>query len=186
MGERVCPWWLGYFLISPIRRWGAGQPEKLLAPSVREGMTVLEPGPGMGFFTLPLARLVGSTGRVIAVDVQARMLNSLRRRALKAGLARRIETRLAPPESMCIGDLAGKADFVLAFAVVHETPSAEVFFQEAGAALKEDGRLLFAEPEGHVSTAQFAQEMYAARQAGFERLERIEVRRSQAALLVKR
>ena len=56
MAERVCPWWLGYLLASPVRRWMAENPESLLAPYVREGMTVLEPGPGMGFFTLPLAR----------------------------------------------------------------------------------------------------------------------------------
>ncbi len=58
MPERVCPWWLGYFLASPIRRlWQ--NPAQILRPYVREGMTVLEPGPGMVFFTLELARLVG-------------------------------------------------------------------------------------------------------------------------------
>ena len=53
MAEWVCPWWLGYFLASPIRRW-MQDPAKILAPHVREGMIVLEPGPGMGFFTLEL------------------------------------------------------------------------------------------------------------------------------------
>jgi hypothetical protein len=33
-------------------------PHELLAPYVREGMTVLEPGPGMRSFTLELACLV--------------------------------------------------------------------------------------------------------------------------------
>jgi tRNA A58 N-methylase Trm61 len=33
-------------------------------------MTVLEPGPGMGFFTLDRARLVGLTGRVVAIELQ--------------------------------------------------------------------------------------------------------------------
>ena len=55
MAHRVCPWWLGYLLASPLRRLMAN-PRKLLAPYVHEGMTVLEPGPGMGFFTLELAR----------------------------------------------------------------------------------------------------------------------------------
>ena len=58
MAERVCPWWKGYLLASPIRRWWQ-KPEELLAPYLREGMTVLEPGPGMGFFTLPMSRMVG-------------------------------------------------------------------------------------------------------------------------------
>ncbi len=73
-------------LASPVRRWMGENPEALLTPYVREGMTVLEPGPGMGFFTLPLARMVGPAGRVVAVDIQARMLDALERRARKAGL----------------------------------------------------------------------------------------------------
>ena len=50
MVHRVCPWWLGYFLASPIRQWLGQDPIKILSPYVREGMIVLEPGPGMGFF----------------------------------------------------------------------------------------------------------------------------------------
>jgi ubiquinone/menaquinone biosynthesis C-methylase UbiE len=72
MSHRVCPWWLGYFLLNPFRRLRQ-DPRKLLKPYVREGMTVLEPGPGTGFFTLELLRLVGKSGRVIASDVQPRM-----------------------------------------------------------------------------------------------------------------
>ena len=66
MSHTVCPWWLGYVLASPLRRLFL-DPVKLLSPYVQAGMTVLEPGPGMGFFTLELARLVGPAGRVVAV-----------------------------------------------------------------------------------------------------------------------
>ena len=65
MSQRVCPWWLGYLLASPLRRL-MQDPVKVLAPYVREGMIVLEPGPGMGFFTLELARLVGPSGRIVS------------------------------------------------------------------------------------------------------------------------
>ena len=85
MAHRVCPWWIGYFLASPLRKLRQ-DPHAVLSPFVREGMVVLEPGPGMGFFTLELARLVGPRGRVVAVDVQARMLSGLRRRARRAKL----------------------------------------------------------------------------------------------------
>jgi predicted methyltransferase len=70
MTHRVCPWWLGYFLVSPIRRWMQDDPEKLLRAYVRPGMHVFEPGLGMGFFTMPLARLVGDSGQVVAVELQ--------------------------------------------------------------------------------------------------------------------
>jgi predicted methyltransferase len=62
MAKRVCPWWIGYLLLSPLRRLGQ-DPAKILAPYVREGMTVFEPGAGMGYFTLELARRVGPSGR---------------------------------------------------------------------------------------------------------------------------
>ena len=185
MAKHVCPWWIGSLLASPIRRWIAENPEQLLAPYLREGMTVLEPGPGMGFFTLPLARLVGPAGRVIAVDIQAKMLEGLRRRAIKAGLAERIETRLARPERMGLEDLEGTVDFVFAFAAVHEMPAAETFFAEAANALKPGGLLFFAEPSGHVKTDEFQREVQAAEMAGLQVLNHPTVRRSHAVILRK-
>ena len=184
MAKRVCPWWNGYCLISPMRRW-IQNPDKLLPRYVKEGMTVLEPGPGMGFFTLPMARLVGAAGRVVAVDIQARMLDSLRRRAAKAGLSERIETRLAQEETLGLDGLKGAVDFVLAFAMVHEMPSAEAFFREAAGALKPGGLLLLAEPKGHVKSETFERELAAARAAGFEVGERPAIRSTQAAVLRK-
>lgn len=184
MAQRVCPWWMGYLLASPIRRW-LQNPEKLLSPYLREGMTVLEPGPGMGFFTLPMARMVGASGHIVAVDIQARMLDALRSKAVKAGLSPRIETRLAQTDSLGIGDLRGTVEFVLAFAMVHEMPSAKVFFNEAAAALKPGGLLLLVEPSGHVTQEEFEGELKAAREAGLEMTRNPVIRRSLAAVLHK-
>lgn len=183
MSEHVCPWWIGYFLISPIRRW-MQNPDEVIAPYVTPGMTVLEPGPGMGFFTLPLARRVGS-GRVIAVDIQRKMLDALRRRATKAGLIQRIETRLAKADSLGLDDLKGAADLVVAVAVVHEMPSADAFFREAAAAMAPGGRLLLAEPDGHVNDSKFAEELESAHRAGLTVTGRPTVKRCHAALLAK-
>jgi|SRR5271157_127506 len=180
--HRVCPWWLGYLLASPVRKI-ACRPAKLLAPYVREGMTVLEPGPGMGFFTLDLARLAGSAGRVIAVDIQPRMLDRLRRRATKAGLLDRLDVRLAEPGSLGLADLAGAVDFTLAFAMVHELPDAAVFFREVAQASKPGARLLLAEPSGHVTPPEFEAELRMAGDAGFKLVESPTVRSSRAALL---
>jgi SAM-dependent methyltransferase len=184
MSQRVCPWWLGYFLASPVRRL-MQDPAKVVAPYVREGMTVLEPGPGMGFFTLELARRVGPTGRVVAVDIQPRMLSSLKRRAVRAGLLDRVEARSAPPDTLGIGDLAGAVDFTLAFALVHELPAVEPFFAEVAMASKPGAGLLFAEPAGHVKTVDFEAELAAAFHAGFQLVERPLIRRSRAAFLKK-
>jgi tRNA A58 N-methylase Trm61 len=185
MAEHVCPWWLGYWLASPVRRWITEDPEKLLAPYVRAGMTILEPGPGMGFFTLPLARMVGAAGRVVAVDIQPKMLAVLERRARKLGLLDRIETRVTGPNQLSIADLKDKVDFALVFAVVHEMPSAEAFFAETAAALKPSATMLFAEPSGHVNAENFKAELDAAAKAGLEVAGEATARGSRAVILRK-
>jgi SAM-dependent methyltransferase len=182
MPHRVCPWWLGYVLASPVRRL-LENPSAILAPYVREGMTILEPGPGMGFFTLELARLAGPSGRVVAVDLQPRMLASLMRRARRAGLADRIETRLAQPDSMPLDDLNGAVDLVLAYAVVHELPNPSRFCAQMAAAMKPGASLLLCEPAGHVKPPQFDQELALAAAAGLALAGRPVIRRSHCALL---
>ncbi len=184
MADRVCPWWIGYLIASPIRRL-VQDPHRILSPCVKPGMTVVEPGPGMGFFTIELARLVGPAGRVVAVDIQPRMLASLRRRAARAGVADRIETRVVQPGSLGLDDLAGAADFVLAFAMVHEFRDDIGFFRQAAAALKPGGRLLLVEPAGHVHERRFAAQLEAAAAAGLSVVERPSYWHSIGALLVK-
>jgi len=51
---------------------------------------VADIGCGPGFFTVEMARLVGSRGKVLAVDVQKRMLDILRRRSAEEGVEERI------------------------------------------------------------------------------------------------
>jgi len=183
MAEHVCPLWMGHLLVSPLRRWITEKPESMLGRYVQEGMTVLEPGPGMGFFTLPLAEMVGSTGRVIAIDIQAQMLDKLEQRADQADLLDRIEVRMATEDDLRMEDLEDKIDFVLAFAVVHEMPSADSFFHEVARVLKPKGLLFFAEPSGHVKQSRFEEELDAARQAGFVVVGQPYVSRSRAAIL---
>ena len=167
MAGRVCPIWVGYLLLNPLRKLFEN-PDKILAPYVDEGMTVLEPGCGMGFFTLSLARMVGPTGRVVALDVQPKMLSVLRRRAEKAGLLTRIELRLVESDGLGVKDLAGAVDLVAALHMVHEVPEQAVFFAEIREALKPDGKLLVIEPKGHVSQTQFEQTVITAEKVGFK------------------
>jgi len=180
----VCPPWFGYVLANPVRRlWQ--DPHRILAPYVTAGMTVLEPGPAMGFFTLELARLVGPSGRIVAVDLQAKMLEALGRRARKRGLEGRIEMRQATEAGLGIADLAGRGDFALAFAVVHEVPDQDRFFAEVAAALKPGARVLFAEPRSPVSESLFSEELRLAAAHGLGEAGRPAIKSSRAALLVK-
>ena len=184
MIHSVCPWWVGYFLASPLRRL-VHNPSSILRSFVSEGMTVVEPGPGMGFFTMELARLVGRSGRIVAIDVQPKMLVELKRRAEKAGLLDRIDVRRGTGDCMGLDDLKGQVDFVLAFAVVHELPSTERFFVEASTVLKPGHRLLLAEPRFGVSEQEFASILQIADQNGFRVNSRSAIRWTRSAVLVK-
>ena len=180
----VCPWWVGYILLTPLRKL-AHDPEKILGPHVIPGMKILEVGPAMGFFTLPLARMVGESGRVISVDVQEKMISKLRKRAVKAGLLDRLDLRVCSNESLQIADLSGQIDFTLAFAVIHEVPSPESFLREIHESIRPGGMLLISEPAGHVSQSDFAATEKAAVQQGFVVVQRPQVKRSLSVLMRK-
>jgi hypothetical protein len=70
--------------------------------------------PGMGFFTVEIARQVGPSGRVVAVDVQPRRIAGLKRRLAKPGLLERIAPRLASSDSLGLQDLKARVDLALA------------------------------------------------------------------------
>lgn len=185
MSHRVCPWWLGYLLASPLRRIFQN-PMEILRPYVKQGMSVMDVGCGMGFFSLPMAELVGETGKVVCVDLQEKMIRGLISRAAKAGLADRIEARVCDRGSLDVSDLLHKYDFALLFALAHEVPDKEKLFSEVHNALKPAGRLLLAEPRGHVSKQDFRKTVFLAQGAGFELLRDLIIRRSHAVLMEAR
>jgi ubiquinone/menaquinone biosynthesis C-methylase UbiE len=171
-------------LLAPFRKF-AHNPERILGPHIRAGMTVLDVGCAMGFFSLPLARMVGAQGKVVCIDVQERMLRALHRRAVKAGLADRIVEHLATSGSLGLAEFEAGIDFALVFAVVHEVPDAPGLFAEVLKALRPGARCLVAEPIFHVREAAFEVTLAAAREKGLELVERPRIARSRAALLTK-
>jgi ubiquinone/menaquinone biosynthesis C-methylase UbiE len=159
----VCPRWLCFTFDNFLRRL-IQPPEIILKPYVNEGDTVLDVGPGLGYFTIPLAAMVGDRGRVIAADIQEKMLLALQKRARRAGLDNRIVLRHSLPDSLGVAE---KADFILAFWMVHEVPDKKSFFAQLHSLLKDNGRFLLAEPKLHVTEANFAKTVNLAVGAGF-------------------
>jgi ubiquinone/menaquinone biosynthesis C-methylase UbiE len=184
MSKHVCPYFVGYWLANPLRRF-IHNPDKILAPFVAEGMTVLDIGPGMGFFSLPMAEMVGPGGKVVCADVQERMLRSLERRAAAAQLEDRIVLKVSRPDSLCLGNYEGKIDFALVFAVVHEVTDVPTFFTELSAVLKPNAMCLVAEPKGHVTRREFEHSMDVAGRKGLCRVGSLEITWSHAAVLKK-
>jgi ubiquinone/menaquinone biosynthesis C-methylase UbiE len=179
--ESVCPWWLGSALNNPVRRL-FHKPESMLRSLVSPGDTVADIGCGSGFFTLPLARLVGDQGRVIAIDVQDEMLAGVHRRAEQAGLLPRLQFQnaiLVEPKTAIL------VDFALAFWMVHEVPDQTAFFRQVHALLKPGAKLLVAEPKIHVGEAAFRRSLQIAQSAGLTPVGEVKISLSRAMVFEK-
>jgi ubiquinone/menaquinone biosynthesis C-methylase UbiE len=178
----VCPWWLTYLFDNPLRVL-FHRPEQVLGPYVGPGQTAVDVGCGRGWFSLGLARLVGPRGRVWAVDRQKRLLEALVRRAQARGLAGPLCIRQARAPGLGLEELAGRADFVLVFWMLHEVERPGRLLAELAGLLASDARLLLAEPKGHVDPAGFERLLEAATRSGLAVAARPPVRLSRAALL---
>ena len=177
--HRICNWWIAYTFDNPLRKL-IHKPPKLLGNYVKEGMTVMDLGCGMGHFSIGMARLIGSTGRVIAVDLQQKMLDVMQGRARRAGLADRIWPHLCRADNIGIEE---PVDFILAFWMVHEVPDQHKFFTQLKSLLAAEGKLLIAEPKMHVSAEDLKKTLDIAQSCGLECTAKPAVSLSHAALL---
>ena len=137
-------------------------------------------GCGMGYFSIGMARLVGRSGKVIAVDLQQKMLDILYRRASRSGVADRISPNL------CAADDPGleeQVDFILAFWMVHEVPDQKALFNSLKSQLGADGKMLIAEPKMHVTVKDLKVILDIAQSCGWRHIESPDVRFSHTALL---
>jgi len=182
--RHVMPWWMGYLLINPLRKF-LENPDRIFAPFVKPGMKVLEIGPAMGFFTLPLGRLVGEKGKVISVEIQERMIKTLEKRVRKAGLEDIIEVRPCSGESLLIETFKNQIDFAVAFHVVHEVSGAEKMFREIYETIRPGALLFVAEPKGHVTEDELKNEIETAKECGFKLLNRPDIKRNRSFMLQK-
>jgi ubiquinone/menaquinone biosynthesis C-methylase UbiE len=172
-------------MLNPLRRW-LESPAALLGPHVRPGMTVLEPGCGMGFFSLELARRVGPTGRLVCVDLQPRMIAGLERRVRRAGLSGRLEAIAGTLDDERLDAHRENVDFAAAIHMVHEVPDPARFLGRLAELARPGGRLLLMEPPHHVSAAAFERTLRVAEAAGWARSGDAAPPKALRAVLVRR
>ncbi len=184
MSQNVCPVWVGYLLLNPLRKL-IQRPEKILSPYVTEGMTILDIGSAMGYFSIPMAQMTGENGTVVCVDIQKKMLEKLSARARKFRVEAIIETVVSDEKSLNIDGYNSQVDFAMAFYVAHEVPDRERFFTELFYSLKPGGKLLFSEPAGHVSENDFNESVEYAKWCGFKITGRPDIKKSRTVLLKK-
>ncbi len=177
----MCPAEIAGILDNRIRRW-LQKPRAILEPYVKEGMTVLDLGCGPGFFSIEIARMVGSSGLVIASDLQEGMLRKLRKKIQATELEKRVILH------KCEEDLIGiseNVDLAIAFYVLHEVVNPEKTLNELASIVKTNGFLFIAEPYIHVSSNEFKNTVRMALDNGFTIVERPKIFFSRAVVLKK-
>jgi len=179
----ICPVWVGYFMANPLRKL-IENPHKIVGPYILPGMKILEIGPAMGFFSIPMAKMTGRTGKVYCVDIQQKMLNRLKKRAIRKGVSGEIELILASQNSMNIQYVSGKIDFTLLAYVVHEVPDQFKLFSEIANTMKHEAKVLLLEPKGHVDELAWKKSLEISEKCGFLLKKLIKMPRSRAAELI--
>ena len=130
------------FIDNPLRRWLQPPKEVVGWMGVREGMSVLEIGPGPGTFTFEAAKRVGEQGRFFAIDIQPSIISALDRR-LRAKGVRNAFTGVASAHSL---PFSGNVfDRVFMVGVLGEIPDKSKTLLEAKRVLREDGLLAIGE-----------------------------------------
>jgi len=176
----VCPHEIGFFLDNIFRRI-IQNPKKIVGEYIEEGDTVVDVGCGPGFFSIDMARMAGIKGRTIAVDLQESMINKVKKKAKRHNVINQMEFHQC--ESRKLG-LDLKADFILAYYMVHESPTPGAFLAEMGKMLRnQDSRILIVEPRMHVNKDKFNKMLAKAEKAGLQIIDRPKGKGGRSVLL---
>ena len=143
-------------------------------------MTALDIGCGPGVFSVEMAKMVGTSGCVVAADLQEGMLQILKTKIHGTPFEKTIELHKCEEERIGV---SGKFDFILTFYMVHEVPDKTAFFEEVKSLLKDNGRFLIVEPNFHVSKKKFNKMMETLVSLGFQTVEMPKIFFSRSVLL---
>lgn len=164
-----CPAWLAWILENPYTNAIAGSSTLLDRAEIQPGMTVLDVGAGPGRVSIPAAYRVGPNGQVVAVDVQAAMMDRLRARADERGL-RNLSTVCGAIENLADGGehVSTLFDRALLVTVLGEIPDRLRAMRAIHALLRPGGMLSVTEfvPDPHFQPRRSVQRVAEA--AGFE------------------
>lgn len=136
------PEFLANLIDNPLRRRIQPPSEMPIRHGIEPGMTVLEVGPGNGRYTLETARRVGDLGKVIAVDIEPKMIERVTQRAQAEGVTN-LEARVANVYELPFQD--GTFDAACMITVISEIPDPERAMGEFYRVLTPSGTLAFSE-----------------------------------------
>ena len=116
------------------------KPDQVLRTLALEpGQVVCDVGAGPGYFALPAARAVGEAGHVYAVDVEPRILASLRKRLREAGL-RNVTPILALDDDALLPPAS--CDLILVVDTYHHFPGGPAYLRRLARSLRPGGRIV--------------------------------------------
>lgn len=136
------PEFMAPIIDNPLRRRAQPPDEMARRHGLEPGMRVLEIGPGSGRYTVAAARRVGPTGKVIAVDIEPKMIERLNRRVEAEGVAN-VEGRVANVYALPFDDASFDAAYLIT--VIGEIPEPVRAMREFHRVLKPGGALAFSE-----------------------------------------
>lgn len=136
------PEFMANLIDNPLRRKLTPPDTVAVRHGIEPGMTVLEIGPGNGRYTMAFARRAGEQGKVVAVDIEPRMVQRVTRRAREEGITN-VEARVADVYELPYVD--GTFDAVTATAVIGEIPDPDRAIREFYRVLSPSGILVFSE-----------------------------------------
>lgn len=162
----ACPYGQRFWVKAPHPLITRSRLRAALAP--RPGETVLEVGPGTGYYALPVASWLAPDGTLHIVDVQQEMLDHTVRRARDAGITN-IEPLRGDVRALPYEDASFDAAYLVA--VLGEVPDQGAALRELRRVLKPDGRLVVGELFGdpHMVGASSLQRRSTAAGLRFER-----------------
>jgi ubiquinone/menaquinone biosynthesis C-methylase UbiE len=162
----ACPYSQRFWVEAPHPFITRARLREALAPA--PGDTVLEVGPGTGYYSLPVAQWLAPGGSLHVVDVQQEMLDHTLRRAGRHGVAG-IEPRRADVRDLPYPDAAVDAAYLVA--VLGEVPDQDAALRELRRVLKAGGRLVVGELLGdpHMVTERALRSRAAAAGLRFHR-----------------
>lgn len=111
----------------------------LRALGLRRGQLVADIGAGPGYFSLRLARAVGPSGHVYAVEPELQILDVLRERIAAAG-ARNVTPVLGRGDDPLLP--AGRCHLALIVDTYHHFPDGPAFLRRVARALRPGGRVV--------------------------------------------
>lgn len=128
----------------PDRIAGLRIDDVIRALGLKDGDVVADIGAGSGAFSIPFAKAVGPSGRLLAVDIWPELMDYVSAKAERAGLAN-VETVLCMPDDPMLPP--GQVSLAFFHDVFHNVPDRQAYLERLASSLAPDGRIAIIEQE---------------------------------------